>query len=76
MKKCQSASIRELFGSVNATPEKSIPVKGKWGEAMSFKEVGKHMQVSAEYGRKLCHAALKKLQDAAADGRLEPSLMF
>eukprot|EP00559_Dactyliosolen_fragilissimus_P002603 CAMPEP_0184868736 /NCGR_PEP_ID=MMETSP0580-20130426/31574_1 /TAXON_ID=1118495 /ORGANISM="Dactyliosolen fragilissimus" /LENGTH=331 /DNA_ID=CAMNT_0027369823 /DNA_START=733 /DNA_END=1725 /DNA_ORIENTATION=- len=27
---------------------------GRWGEAMSFKEVGKQMCVSAEYGRRLC----------------------
>lgn len=52
------------------------PVKGKWGEAMSFTEVGKHMQVSAEYGRKLCHAALDKLRRAAEEGALEPALLF
>lgn len=51
--------------------------KGRWGEAMSFKEIGRTMQISSEYGRKLCHAALKKLQRAAEDGALEPhSLSF
>lgn len=52
-----------------------IPVGGKWGEAMSFKEVGKNMEISAEYGRKLCHRALEKLRKAANDGRLEPALL-
>jgi RNA polymerase nonessential primary-like sigma factor len=67
----------ELFGSIEAQPvKKEIPVKGKWGEAMSFTEVGKNMQVSAEYGRRLCHAALDKLRRAAEDGRLEPGLLF
>lgn len=44
---------------------------GRWGEAMSFAEVGRHMAVSAEYGRRLCSQALKKLQLAADEGRLE-----
>lgn len=57
----------ELFGSTT---------KGKWGEAMSFTEVGKHMSISAEYGRRLCHKALDKLKQAAADGQLEPALLF
>ena len=46
------------------------PVQGKWGEAMSFVEVGQRMQVSAEYGRRLCHTALDKLRRAAQDGSL------
>jgi DNA-directed RNA polymerase sigma subunit (sigma70/sigma32) len=50
--------------------------KGKWGEAMSFTEVGKQMQVSAEYGRRLCHAALNKLRRAVEDGTLEPALLI
>lgn len=69
----------ELFGTKpvkKAAAKKMIPVKGKWGEAMSFTEVGKHMQVSAEYGRKLCHAGLNKLRQAAEEGRLEPGLMY
>jgi RNA polymerase sigma factor (sigma-70 family) len=53
-----------------------MPVGGKWGEALSFTEVGKRMEVSAEYGRRLCHAALKKLRQAADDGLLEPALLF
>lgn len=68
----------ELFGSV-ATPApvaSAPPAQGRFGEAMSFNEVGKQMKVSAEYGRRLCHAALAKLQDAAEDGRLEPALLF
>lgn len=71
----------ELFGSTTTTkemPKKSTNevVKGKWGEAMSFNDVGKQMQVSAEYGRRLCHAALQKLRRAVDDGKLEPALLF
>ena len=50
--------------------------KGRWGEAMTFTEVGKRMEVSAEYTRKLCHRALNKLKEAAEDGRLEPALLY
>jgi RNA polymerase sigma factor (sigma-70 family) len=66
----------------NPTPTMKAPVavipaaKGRWGEAMTFTEVGKRMKVSAEHTRKLCHRALKKLQEAAADGRLEPALLY
>lgn len=49
---------------------------GRWGEAMSFTEVGKQMHVSAEYGRKLCHRALKKLQQAVDEGSLELGLLM
>ena len=49
---------------------------GRWGEAMSFKEVGENMRVSAEYGRRLCSSALKKLQAAAEEGRLDPAMLF
>jgi RNA polymerase sigma factor (sigma-70 family) len=52
------------------------PVKGKWGEAMSFTEVGKQMSISAEYGRRLCHKALEKLKRAAEQGDLEPALLY
>ncbi|CAJ1949771.1 unnamed protein product [Cylindrotheca closterium] len=65
----------ELFCQTPAAREKMV-TKGKWGEAMSFSEVGKHMKVSAEYGRRLCHAALKKLQQAAEEGKLEPALLM
>jgi DNA-directed RNA polymerase sigma subunit (sigma70/sigma32) len=71
----------ELFGT--STPIKHKPlstktdiVQGKWGEAMSFTEVGKQMKVSAEYGRRLCHAAIQKLRRAVDDGRLEPALLL
>ncbi len=54
----------------------STPVqKGRFGEAMTFTEVGKKMQVSAEYTRRLCHKALAKLQQAAEEGTLEPALL-
>lgn len=52
-----------------------LPAKGRFGEAMSFTEVGNKMQVSAEYTRRLCHKALSKLQQAAEDGTLEPALL-
>jgi RNA polymerase sigma factor (sigma-70 family) len=81
---CLVEAEEELFGTTKpkkpakkrAAVKKEIPVKGKWGEAMSFTEVGKHMQVSAEYGRKLCHAGLNKLRKAAQDGLLETGLMY
>ena len=72
----------ELFGSTTKPQKKPkstndhLVVKGKWGEAMSFNDVGKQMQVSAEYGRRLCHAALQKLRRAVDDGKLEPALLF
>lgn len=49
---------------------------GRWGEAMSFKEVGEQMRVSAEYGRRLCSSAMKKLKEAADEGRLDPGMLF
>ena len=52
------------------------PARGRFGEAMTFNEVGKKMQVSAEYTRLLCQKGIKKLQQAAEDGTLEPALMF
>ena len=60
---------QRIFGDDQVT-------KGKWGEAMSFTEVGKHMSCSAEYGRKLCHKALDKLRQAAEAGSLEPAFLF
>ncbi|EEC43530.1 predicted protein [Phaeodactylum tricornutum CCAP 1055/1] len=63
----------ELFGR---SPRAPITVKGRWGEAMSFTEVGKKMKVSAEYGRRLCHKALNKLRVAAEEGMLEPALLL
>ena len=50
--------------------------KGRFGEAMTFTEVGKKMQVSAEYTRRLCHKALNKLQQAAEEGTLEQAFLF
>lgn len=54
---------------------KAMVVRGKWGEAMSFDEVGKRMHVSAEYGRRLTKRAIDKLRLAHQEGRLEPSLL-
>lgn len=69
----------ELFGKSNqiaTTASSELVKKGRFGEAMTFAEVGKKMQVSAERGRKLCHKALAKLQQAAEDGSLEPALLY
>jgi RNA polymerase sigma factor (sigma-70 family) len=57
------------------SPHQTLIQGGRWGEAMSFKEVGEQMRVSAEYGRRLCASALKKLQIAAEEGRLDPALL-
>ena len=65
-----------LFGETAAPAKKKIPTKGRWGESMTFDEVGNRMQVSAEYGRRLCHAGLEKLRAAAAEGSLEPQLLY
>jgi RNA polymerase sigma factor (sigma-70 family) len=56
--------------------QRDLAKKGRFGEAMTFNEVGTRMKVSAEYGRKLCHAALAKLRQAAEEGRLEPALLL
>jgi RNA polymerase sigma factor (sigma-70 family) len=68
--------------SVNARQKEyfkpsAIPTaKGRWGEAMTFTEVGKRMEVSAEYTRKLCKRAIDKLRQAAEDGKLETALLY
>eukprot|EP00978_Attheya_sp_CCMP212_P035276 scaffold152440_cov24-Attheya_sp.AAC.1 len=54
----------------------SPPTTGRWGEAMSFAEVGNRMAISGEYGRRLCMVALKKLQLAAQEGRLQPEFLY
>jgi RNA polymerase sigma factor (sigma-70 family) len=65
-----------LFGKPQQQAQApELPVKGKQGEAMSFVEVGKKMQVSAEYTRRLVHTALDKLRRAADEGYLEPALI-
>jgi len=64
-----------LSSSSVVRQKKTPPQQGRWGEAMSFTEVGKHMSISAEYGRRLCQAALKKLRAAAEEGKLEPALL-
>jgi RNA polymerase sigma factor (sigma-70 family) len=64
----------ELFAAP-AVAQSEMTAKGRWGEAMTFNEVGKKMKVSAEYGRRLCHAALGKLRTAAEDGHLKTSLL-
>jgi len=65
----------ELFGDAAGKPAPSLRRGGKKGEAMSFVEVGQRMKVSAEYGRRLCHAALDKLRRAAEEGALEPAFL-
>jgi RNA polymerase sigma factor (sigma-70 family) len=62
----------KLFGGREAAAAAvSVPSRGRWGEAMTFAEVGKRMQVSKEYTRRLCHAALEKLRRAAKSGELD-----
>ena len=61
--------------STSTSARTSMATRGKWGEAMSFDEVGKRMHVSAEYGRRLCQKALSKLRLAHEQGRLEPSAL-
>jgi DNA-directed RNA polymerase sigma subunit (sigma70/sigma32) len=63
--------------SVKKQQQKQQPSKGgRWGEAMSFSEVGEQMRVSAEYGRRLCSSALKKLTKAVEEGQLDPAMLF
>lgn len=52
------------------------PTRGKWGEAMTFKEVGKQMAISAENGRRLCSVGLEKLRAAVEEGKLDPALLY
>lgn len=69
----------ERFNQVKSkVTQRSIYIKkgGRWGEAMSFQEVGEQMRVSAEYGRRLCSSALKKLKAAVEEGRLDPAMLF
>jgi RNA polymerase sigma factor (sigma-70 family) len=61
-----------MSGETSKRKENRSSIKqGRWGEAMSFQEVGKRMAVSAEYGRQLCSVALKKLRNAAEQGELQ-----
>jgi len=53
-----------------------IVKKGRWGEAMTFREIAKTMQISTEYGRRLCGSAVDKLREAAQKGQLEPELIL
>ena len=70
-KKTKKITAKQL-----AVVTSSMGATGKSGEAMSFVDVGKRMQVSAEYTRKLCHRALDKLRLAADEGRLEPAFLM
>merc|ERR1711935_821897 len=72
--KAKAAGIKPSVDKV-FTKTAAPLAKGRFGEAMTFTEVGKKMQVSAEYTRRLCHKALNKLQQAAEDGTLEPALL-
>lgn len=72
--KGKAPTAKITFATKKPTPIQSKG--GRWGEAMSFKEVGENMRVSAEYGRRLCSSAMKKLQTAAEDGRLDPAMLF
>jgi len=68
----KTTKTNDVANIAAASAQASAPPKGgRWGEAMSFAEVGRNMAVSAEYGRRLCSQALKKLRTAADEGRLE-----
>ncbi|KAL3893187.1 MAG: hypothetical protein SGARI_008328, partial [Bacillariaceae sp.] len=71
-----AAATTSVSESKKKATKTAPTAKGRWGEAMTFTEVGKRMEVSAEYTRKLCHRALSKLKEAAEDGRLEPALLY
>jgi len=60
---------KEQLKRTKQKQEKPIS-KGKWGEAMTFAEIGKQMAISTEYSRRLCSNALLKLQRAVEDGKL------
>jgi len=64
----------EALKKVN-TRRPNIPKKGKWGEDMTFAEIGARMAVSAEYTRRLTKVALEKLRKAVEEGRLEPDFL-
>lgn len=68
-RKSKIAPIKSVTPSLNTQG-------GRWGEAMSFKEVGEQMRVSGEYGRRLCSSAMKKLKHAAEEGSLDPAMLF
>jgi len=70
---------KELFQVANqgtTTKRRIPPVRGKWGEAMTFKEIGKQMAISAENGRRLCSVGLEKLRSAVEEGKLDPGLLY
>lgn len=55
---------------------RTSPKRGKWGEAMTFKEIGRQMAMSAENGRRLCSVGLEKLRIAVEEGKLDPGLIY
>lgn len=71
----QEEKKRQTISSSSYASSNIISKGGRWGEAMTFKEVGKQMRVSGESGRKLCAAALAKLKAAVKEGRLDPALI-
>lgn len=73
----EAEAEEDLFGTSEQsmmTAQQSEIKPGKYGEHMSFQEVSKRVGVSAEYCRRLCGVALKKLRQAAEDGQLDPAL--
>ncbi|KAL7564804.1 hypothetical protein ACA910_021064 [Epithemia clementina (nom. ined.)] len=70
-----SHSVAAVDGRIDDASKTVVATRGKWGEAMTFQEVGKRMHISAEYGRRLCQKALSKLRLAHEQGRLEPSFL-
>eukprot|EP00594_Rhizosolenia_setigera_P003568 CAMPEP_0178948974 /NCGR_PEP_ID=MMETSP0789-20121207/5771_1 /TAXON_ID=3005 /ORGANISM="Rhizosolenia setigera, Strain CCMP 1694" /LENGTH=390 /DNA_ID=CAMNT_0020629401 /DNA_START=254 /DNA_END=1422 /DNA_ORIENTATION=+ len=68
MRTTQEEKKRQTIQSSSYASSNIISKGGRWGEAMTFKEVGKQMRVSGESGRKLCAAALAKLKAAVKEG--------
>jgi len=71
----QAEAEEYLFQSTGQQANSEFVTRGRSGEEMSFKEVGKRIGISGEYCRRLCAAALEKLRQAAEDGRLDPAFL-
>merc|ERR1712086_413637 len=52
--KAKTTSLKSSNDKLSTKSHAAPSLKGRFGEAMTFTEVGKKMQVSAEYTRRLC----------------------
>jgi len=62
------AEVEESIFCASSAMATPAAAGGKKGEALSFKEVGLTLGVSAEYGRRLCNKAIEKLKTAVKRG--------